>query len=275
MWYLLANDPSKVDIVTVLIAVAIMLVIAIVFGFLIMVVSKKFAVETDEREEVILNCLAGANCGGCGKAGCGAFAHALLENKGEIDDCAVTDAKNKEKIAEVLGVDYKKGSSFKYVVACNGGQNAVDKNDYVGISDCIRQNMVFGGTKACHSACLGLGACSSVCKEGAIKVDSGVACIDQGLCIKCGACAKNCPKSVIKKVAGNAKVYIACSSKCRGKEVMDGCKVGCIGCGLCAKNCPEGAITMVDNLPVIDYSKCSACLSCVSKCPRKIILTID
>ena len=66
----LAKEAGKLYVTDVLIAVGIMLVIAIVFGFLIMVVSKKFAVKTDEREEKVLGCLAGANCGGCGKAGC-------------------------------------------------------------------------------------------------------------------------------------------------------------------------------------------------------------
>ena len=103
MIYLLANDPGQLKIENVLIAVAIMLVIALVFGFLIMVVSKKFAVKVDEREEQISGCLAGANCGGCGKAGCSAMARALCEGKSQIDDCPVTDKEHKIKIADIFG----------------------------------------------------------------------------------------------------------------------------------------------------------------------------
>ena len=274
-YLILASDPSKIDPIKIAIVLGIMLVVAIVFGFLIMVVSKKFAVEVDEREEKITGCLAGANCGGCGHAGCGGLAKALVDGKGQIDDCPVTSKDQKMQIAEILGIEYAGGGDSKIVVKCGGGDNAVTKNDYVGVSDCVHQNMVVGGSKQCKTACLGLGTCAVKCKVGAIKVKDGVAYVDQKLCIKCGACLRACPKSIIEKIDGRAKVYVACSTKCRGKEVMDACKVGCIGCGLCAKNCPSCAITMVDNLPVIDYDKCTACGKCVEKCPKNVIKTLD
>ncbi len=268
-------DAQLTPVAHVLIVVGIMLVIALVFGFLIMVVSKKFAVDVDEREETVLGCLAGANCGGCGKAGCAALAHSLVEGKGEIDDCPVTDKKNKLKIAEILGVDYAGGGEFIYVVNCGGGINAKDRNDYLGESGCVRQSMVSGGRKFCSTACLGDGSCVSVCDNDAVSVIDGVAYIDTDKCIKCGKCARTCPKTLITKIPASAVVYVKCSTKCRGKEVMDACAKGCIGCGICAKNCAQKAITMVDNLPRVDYSKCVGCGYCVEKCPRKVFHFVD
>ena len=269
MSYLLAG--SDLNITDVLIAVAIMLVIALVFGFLIMVVSKKFAVKVDEREEDVLGCLAGANCGGCGKAGCAALAHSLVTDDAKIDDCPVTDKQNKLKIAKILGVEYAGGGEFRYIVNCNGGENAKDANDYVGENTCVRRCMVTTGGKLCPSGCLGDGTCVSACDNGAISLVGKVPVIDDEKCIRCGKCASVCPKLLISKIPADALVYVRCSTRCRGKEVMNACTKGCIGCGICAKNCPQGAIKIVDNLPVIDYSKCVKCGHCVDKCPRGVI----
>ncbi|MCM8762145.1 MAG: 4Fe-4S binding protein, partial [Candidatus Omnitrophica bacterium] len=39
----------------------------------------------------------------------------------------------------------------------------------------------------------------------------------------------------------------------------------------CVKVCPQQAITLQNNLAVIDYEKCDNCGRCVEECPRKII----
>ena len=77
--------------------------LAVVFAVLIAVCSEKFAVKRDERIDEVTSLLAGANCGGCGYAGCDAFAEALVKGEAEVGNCGPTSKENKAKIAEILG----------------------------------------------------------------------------------------------------------------------------------------------------------------------------
>lgn len=254
------------------IVVAIVAVIAIIFAVLIIIVSKLCAVKEDEKAKAVSEKLAGANCGGCGYAGCADFAKALSEGRATINGCGVTSPESKAEIAAILGIPYSTEDKKVAVVHCSGGENAKDKFAYVGNTDCAAQSNFMGGKKVCSFGCLGGGNCQAHCNYGAVKTQNDLAAVNKALCEACGACVSACPKKLISLIPASAKVYIGCSSLCRGKEVMDACKKGCIGCGMCAKNCPEGAITMVNNLPEIDYSKCTGCKTCVAKCPRKCIL---
>ena len=255
--------------------IAIVAVISVIFAVLIIIVSKLCAVKEDEKAKIVSENLAGANCGGCGFAGCADFSKALCEGKASLSDCGVTSNENKAIIAAVLGVPFIKAGDNFAVVHCAGGKNCKDKFNYVGNEDCKAQISFCGGKKACSFGCLGGGTCKTKCIYGAMGVVNEVAVSDKRLCTGCGACSRICPKGIISLIPKTAKVYVACSSKCRGKEVMDACKSGCIGCGLCAKNCPQNAIEMVDNIPVIDYSKCTGCKNCVLKCPRKCIKELN
>lgn len=256
---------------TLLIVIGVVAVLSIVFAVLIVLVSKLCYVKTDERVDAVSQHLAGANCGGCGYAGCGDYAKALVEGKATLSACGATSNEAKEEIAQILGLPFEASEKKLAVIRCNGGKNALDKFQYVGNEGCGAKNLLLGGNKVCSTACLGGGSCAVVCTNHAINVVEGVAVVDRSICGGCGACVNACPKNVVELSPASAKVYVACATKCKGKDVMGACKVGCIGCGLCAKNCPNGAITMVDNLAVIDYSKCSGCKICVSKCPRKCI----
>ena len=62
----------------VIFAVLVLGVIAVVFGLVLSVAAKAFEVEVDERLPKIQECLAGANCGGCGYPGCAGCAEAIL-----------------------------------------------------------------------------------------------------------------------------------------------------------------------------------------------------
>ena len=257
--------------VQILLAGAIMLAIAVVFGVILVVCSHFLTQKKDDRQEKIEGLLARSNCGGCGKAGCVQFAEALLKGEAKLSDCRVTTTANKEKIAEILGGG-DVGEETVAVVHCNGGNACYNKYDYQGYGDCASCELLAGGIKSCPVGCIGKKTCVGTCPFGALSVDDGgYAVVDKEKCTSCGACISECPKGIISRIPKNAKVFIACSNHGKGKDVMELCKRGYIGCGICAKNCPHGAIEMKDGLPQIDYSKCTGCLVCVEKCPRKCI----
>lgn len=267
---------TTVDPMTILWSVLILFGLALVFGILLAVLGKKLAVHEDERIGQVKKHLSGANCGGCGYAGCDAFAKAIVEGKADVNSCSGTSVEGKKAIGEIMGVSVS-AEETKLVVACRGGNNAADKYDYMGYGDCRSMELLGGGRKVCKWGCLGMGSCTDVCPEHAIDVrDGGFAYVDRDKCIACGKCITACPKKLVKRIPKSAKVYVACSNCLRGgKDVKAMCKNGCIGCGLCAKNCPAGAIELVNNLPVIDYTKCTGCGLCSEKCPVKCIIYID
>ena len=265
-----------VDALTILYSALILLALAGLFSVLLAVLGKKLAIKQDDRIDKVKELLSGANCGGCGFAGCEAFAKALVEGTADIKACNATSVESKEKIAEVLGVEENFERTVP-VVCCVGGNDAVDKYSYMGYGDCRSMELLAGGRKLCKWGCLGMGSCVDACPEHAIEVgDAGYSRITHSMCVGCGICVETCPKKIIKRVPITAKVYIACSNCAKGgKEVRAFCKHGCIACGICAKICPEGAIELVDNLPVIDYQKCTGCKTCVAKCPSKCISELD
>lgn len=267
---------ASVNPITILWSTIVLAVLAIVFGILLAVLGKKLAVREDERIGQVRNYLSGANCGGCGYAGCDAFAKAVVEGKADVNACSATSADNKKLIGDIMGISVN-AEETKIVIACNGGKSAVDKYEYMGYGDCRSMELLGGGRKQCKWGCLGMGTCTSVCPENAVNVDdSGHAKIDRKKCIACGKCLTLCPKGIIKRVPAKAEYYVACSNCLRGgKEVRAICSAGCLGCGLCAKVCPHQAITMLNNLPRIDYDKCEACGLCALKCPAKCIQKID
>lgn len=245
--------------------------IALVLTICILLVAKFCKTNADEKVESILSHLAGANCGGCGCTGCAGFAEKLAKGEAKLTDCHVTEASEKAIIANVLGIPFSASKPTVSVCRCSGGDHAKDAFEYSGAIDCAEENKLAGGHKVCKYGCLAGGNCTRVCPENAISLPENCANVNPDRCISCGACILSCPKQLFMRIPADAKVYIACSSHDRGKAVMDACEFGCIACGKCVRTCPEGAITMQDNLPVIDYDKCVNCGKCAEACPRHTI----
>lgn len=241
-------------------------------------VAQKFKVEEDPRIDEVEKMLPGANCGGCGFAGCRGMADALVKN----DDisalfCPVGGGDTMKGIAAYLGKAAPEKEPMVATVRCGG---VCDKrprtNTFDGAKSCAVASSLYVGETACAYGCLGYGDCVAACAFDAIHInpETGIAEVDAEKCTACGACVKACPKKIIelrKKWPKGRAVYVGCVSKDKGAVVMKACKAGCIGCGKCEKVCAFGAITIENNLAYIDSQKCKLCRKCVNECPTGAI----
>lgn len=255
----------------ILSAVLVLGVMGAVFGLVLAIASRIFAVETDPRLEPLTQALPGANCGGCGFSGCAAYAQAVLEGRAKVGLCASGGDAATQAMAEIMGVQAEKTERRVAVVLCRGAE-LQPKGRYDGIADCVAASKVGGrGPSACDYGCLGFGSCVQACKFDAMHLENGHAKVDPERCTGCMACAAACPRKVIASVPYGYDVVVACNSKAKGAAVIKACSVGCIGCGKCEKACQSDAIHVKDNLAAIDYSKCVACGLCIDACPRHLI----
>lgn len=254
-------------------------VLGILSAVILYFVAQKFKVEEDPRIDEVEKMLPGANCGGCGFAGCRAMAEALVKR----DDisalfCPVGGAETMKKTADYLGKTAPEKEPTVATVRCGGTcAKRPRTNEFDGAKSCAVASSLYVGETACAFGCLGYGDCVEACAFDAIHVnpETGLAEVDPDKCTACGACVKACPKHIIelrKKWPKNRAVYVSCVSKDKGAVVMKACKAGCIGCGKCAKVCPFGAITIENNLAYIDSQKCKLCRKCVNECPTGAIV---
>ncbi len=265
----------------IVIAIAILGGLGLGFGLVLAAASKVFHVPVDPRLEKLNDCLPGANCGGCGYAGCNGYAEAVLAGEAPIGKCNSGGNECLQAMAEIMGVKAEAMTRKVAMVRCSGYrstdetgkvQGAKLKGEYEGFQDCLAASKVGGnGPISCKYGCLGFGSCVKVCQHDAIHIIGGVAKVDSDHCVGCMACAAACPRHIIAEVAYDKHVRIACASHAKGAVTVRGCSQGCIGCGICVKVCPENAIAIEGNLAVIDYSKCTSCGLCATVCTKHLI----
>jgi Na+-translocating ferredoxin:NAD+ oxidoreductase RNF subunit RnfB len=248
--------------------------LALIFGVTLALVARQFYTKSDPKVEKVEEHLAHAHCGACGFPGCHQYAEAVVKNP-DVSPSLCTPAGKAAavKIAALVGKDMGEQEPKIAFVACRGDTEMSKKKfEHRGVPDCVAAAAVAGGDKECPFGCLGYGSCEAACPFDAIKINkSNLPEVDPKKCVSCGLCVKACPRKIISLRPKNAKPIVKCYSHDKGVTVKRYCKTGCITCGLCVKNCPSEAITMVDNLAVIDPKKCTDCGICEGKCPTKAI----
>ena len=250
--------------------------IGLLFGAILAFASIIFKVDKDERIDLISEELPGANCGGCGYAGCTALAQAIVENGENPGKCNLMTMEKAQIIASIMGVEAAEVVKKTAIVACGGSCNKCgNKCEIYGIDDCYTAAQLGTGPKNCEFGCMGLGSCVKVCGENAISILNGIALVDKEKCIGCGRCESACPKKIIHLVPDKRLAVVRCMSRDKGAIVKNYCEAGCIACKICEKKCPREAIVVDNNLAVISSEKCVGCGICAKECPKSIIEMIN
>lgn len=198
-------------------------VIGAVAAVILYFIAQRFKVEEDPRIDEVESLLPGANCGGCGKAGCRNFAESCVKAT-SLDGlfCPVGGSEVMKKVAGVLGMEAADAAPRVAVVRCNGTcENRPRVNIYEGANSCAIVNSLYAGETACAFGCLGCGDCVAACQFGALTLDvaTGLPVVDIDKCTACGACVKACPRHIIelrKKGPKGRGVYVSCVNKDKG-----------------------------------------------------------
>lgn len=206
-----------------------MLVAALALGALgfiaalgLSIASRIFYVYVDPRVEQVEDALAGANCGGCGYAGCSDAARAVVAGKAPVSVCVVGGQESAEEVAKVMGlpVEYREVEFSER--SCRGGRAyAAPIYEYLGVQDCRAAYMIGEGPVGCEYACLGFGTCDRNCPFNAITMSEiNLPEINYDKCTGCGTCAKVCPRNVMRIVSESAKILLwnqtdTCQAPCQ------------------------------------------------------------
>ena len=260
---------------SVLIAAGAVALVGLILGVLIGFTAKKFAVSVDPRIEEVTGLLPGANCGGCGYAGCADLAKSIVQDGTNPSACAVCPAANVEAICRIMGMAAEAKEKKVAVVFCGGSVSRAWRNAaYNGITDCRSASIVGnGGGKACRFGCIGFGSCARACPFGAIEMRDGLAVVHPEICVGCGKCAEVCPRKLVRLVPASAKVHVYCNSLDKPQQKRKNCTVPCLTCQKCVKLDPEH-MQMQAQLVRVNYSDPpDVSIVANAKCPTSCLQT--
>ncbi|MEN8222961.1 MAG: FAD-dependent oxidoreductase [Acidobacteriota bacterium] len=173
--------------------------LGLVASLILVVASKVFYVWEDPRIEEVSDALLGANCGGCGYAGCAAAAEAVVLKKASPDVCVAGGFDIAQAVANVMGMTVEEKEPEFSKPGCNYGFHEADlKYEYDGLYDCRAAILLYDGSKVCEIGCLGLATCVRACPFDALSMgDNNLPVVDNDKCTGCGLCEEICPKDII------------------------------------------------------------------------------
>ena len=141
----------------ILFAFLVISVLGLLLGAGLAVADKLLKVKKDEKLEKLEAIMPGANCGGCGFAGCSAYASAVAEGTAKPGLCSPGGKDLAAKMGEIMGVSVEEVERKVAFVFCQGGKDITREDyKYQGIKDCNAASLLFQGPNACKEGCLHL-----------------------------------------------------------------------------------------------------------------------
>lgn len=252
--------------------------VGLVFATLIAVTHRKFWVWVDPRIDAVVGLLPGSNCGACGRAGCRAFAEALVAGSVQPANCTVMSPDARADVAGYLGVEVGEAVRRVARLLCAGGCDvAPNRAEYRGIQTCKAAATIAGGGKSCSWGCLGLADCEVACTFDAIYMNAArLPVVVPALCTACGACVEACPKDLFTLMPVEHRLIVQCRNLLEGEEAERVCRVACTACGKCVLDAAPGLIEIQNGLAVVDYAKNDlARPEATARCPTGAIVWVD
>lgn len=149
----------------------------------------------------------------------------------------------------------------------------------VKVRDCLPGNNCgacgYAGCDALASAIVKGEAKSNTCSVGGEKVASKIseimgvsaeANIKMVAYVRCNGTCVNANK--LYEYTGVKDCRIASTVPNAGEKK---CRYACLGYGTCVDACKFDAISIVDNVAIVDKEKCVACKACINACPMNVI----
>ena len=119
-----------------MIDVVILTVVGVLMALAIGLVVKYFGVKGSPLAEQLGDLMPGANCGGCGFAGCADYANAMAAGKAKPGSCPSMSEESFKKVCELLGVKGEMGEPKVAVVCCSGDDHHAHRLAlYNGVND--------------------------------------------------------------------------------------------------------------------------------------------
>lgn len=153
-----------------ILSLTIISIVALIFGFIVMWVSKKFRVEGNPIVEQINAILPQTQCGQCDFPGCKPYATAIANGEAQINQCPPGGEEGIKQLAELLDIEVLELNPD------NGDEKDIDmvveivEIDCIGCTKCIQVcpvDAIIGAAKQMHTiildACTGCDLCIPAC----------------------------------------------------------------------------------------------------------------